>query len=224
MSEFHESGFCVVHNVVSDELVARLVKDIDSALESRKRTGYALRHLAQAVPSILELSRSDAIRKLVSSILGDDAVLVRSLFFDKTAEANWKVAWHQDLTVVVRKKIDVPDFGPWSIKDGLIHVQPPARVLEQILTVRLHLDDCDANNGALQVLPGSHRSGKLDADSITVWRNKIQAVTVEVPSGGALLMRPLLLHASSAARTPRHRRVIHLEFSNALLPGGLQWV
>jgi ectoine hydroxylase-related dioxygenase (phytanoyl-CoA dioxygenase family) len=43
-------------------------------------------------------------------------------------------------------------------------------------------------------------------------------------AGDALVMRPLLLHASSPARKPDHRRVIHLEFAPAnLLPAGLSW-
>jgi ectoine hydroxylase-related dioxygenase (phytanoyl-CoA dioxygenase family) len=43
-------------------------------------------------------------------------------------------------------------------------------------------------------------------------------------AGDALIMRPLLLHASSPARKAHHRRVIHLEFAPAdLLPPGLHW-
>ena len=36
-------------------------------------------------------------------------------------------------------------------------------------------------------------------------------------------MRPLLLHASSIAIVPTHRRVIHLEYASQSLADGLEW-
>src|SRR5258708_10336185 len=66
-----------------------------------------------------------SIRSLVEPVLGQNAFAVRGLFFDKTQEANWKVPWHQDLTIVVKERLEVQGFGPWSIKEGVPHVQPP---------------------------------------------------------------------------------------------------
>jgi ectoine hydroxylase-related dioxygenase (phytanoyl-CoA dioxygenase family) len=131
--------------------------------------------------------------------------------------------WHQDLTIAVREKREAEGFGPWSFKDGVAHVQPPVRVLEQMLTLRLHLDDCDENNGPLRVLRGSHQSGKLSSSEIAEWRAQQAEEVCTSPRGGALLMRPLLLHASSQAKTPRHRRVLHLEWANGKLSDGLRW-
>jgi ectoine hydroxylase-related dioxygenase (phytanoyl-CoA dioxygenase family) len=115
------------------------------------------------------------------------------------------------------------NFGPWSEKAGVLHVQPPRDVLEQMLTVRLHLDDCDAENGPLRVLPGSHRCGKMTPDEINRFRQQTEPVICTCPRGGALLMRPLLLHASSPATSPHHRRVVHIEFAAHALPHGLEW-
>jgi ectoine hydroxylase-related dioxygenase (phytanoyl-CoA dioxygenase family) len=42
-------------------------------------------------------------------------------------------------------------------------------------------------------------------------------------SGDVLLMRPLVIHASSAAETPQHRRVIHFDYANVGLAEGLEW-
>src|SRR5262245_7189469 len=86
----------------------------------------------------------------VEPILGPGAFVVRGLFFDKTPRANWKVSWHQDLTIAVRVRIEAPGFGPWSLKAGVVHVQPPAEILERMATVRLHLDDCSESNGPLR--------------------------------------------------------------------------
>jgi len=103
-----------------------------------------------------------------------------------------------------------------------VHVQPPAEILEQMISVRLHLDPCPAINGALRGIPGSHRSDKLSAAEIEELTTR-QAVICEAPLGSALLMRPLLLHASSPSTSPHHRRVIHLDYAAVELPCGLEW-
>jgi ectoine hydroxylase-related dioxygenase (phytanoyl-CoA dioxygenase family) len=156
-------------------------------------------------------------------MLGTKARVVRGLLFDKTPDANWKVAWHQDLSIAVRQRIEVPGFGPWSNKAGVTHVQPPVAVLENMITVRLHLDDCGPENGPLRVLPGSHSAGVLAPASIGQWTRDVAPVDCHVAAGGAVVMRPLLLHASSTANCPGHRRVVHLEFASGPLPGGLEW-
>jgi ectoine hydroxylase-related dioxygenase (phytanoyl-CoA dioxygenase family) len=204
--------------------VDNLIHAIEIALGNRMDSSdYALRRLHQKVPAVRSLANDVAIRALAASVLGTEAVVVRSIFFDKTPEANWKVAWHQDLTIAVRERIEVPGFAAWSVKDGLVHVQPPVSVLDQMLTVRLHLDDCGLENGPLQVIPKSHKAGRLTGKQVLDCREREQPRACVVPRGGALLMRPLLLHASSPAVTPMHRRVVHLEFASNALPGGLEW-
>ena len=134
------------------------------------------------------------------------------------------MAWHPDLTISVTQKMEVAGFSGWSVKEGAIHVQAPAAVLERMLTVRLHLDDCGPNDGPLRVIPGSHLAGRLDAPQILHWQRSRASEPCHVPAGGALLMRPLLLHSSSSAVRPNHRRVIHLEFAEEQLPDGLSWL
>jgi ectoine hydroxylase-related dioxygenase (phytanoyl-CoA dioxygenase family) len=92
-----------------------------------------------------------------------------------------------------------------------------------MIAIRLHLDDCSADNGALKVIPGSHLCGELDTEEIVEWTNRRSAVICEIAKGGALLMKPMLLHASSAAKGPSHRRVLHIEYAAGELPNGLQW-
>ena len=218
-------GFAIVPGVLSPADVDEMIEQIQTLLDAGpNRSAHALRHLADMAPAVRRVAESAAVRGLVELVLGADALfLVRSLFFDKTPEANWKVAWHQDLTITVRQRIEVPGFTAWSVKDGVNHVQAPVELLEQMLTVRLHLDECASTNGPLSVIPGSHKSGRLNARQITKWRERVQPVICLVPRGGALLMRPLILHASSAATQPKHRRVVHLEFAAESLPGGLGW-
>jgi ectoine hydroxylase-related dioxygenase (phytanoyl-CoA dioxygenase family) len=133
------------------------------------------------------------------------------------------VPWHQDLAIAVAEQIETEGFGAWSVKEGIIHVQPPPQILTTMVTLRLHLDDCNVDNGALRVLPGLHLGGGLSTQAIADFAGKNSPVVCEMAKGSALLMRPLLLHASSPAKNPSHRRVLHVEYAAAQLPNGLKW-
>ncbi len=113
----------------------------------------------------------------------------------------------------MQERVEADGFGPWSTKADVLHVQPPSSILENMLTVRLHLDNCGEDNGALRVLPGSHTHGKIPEQETLGLRETLPEHVCAVGLGGALLMRPLLLHASSPSRVPGHRRVVHLDFS-----------
>lgn len=175
------------------------------------------------LPAVAQLATSATLLALVAPHLPDVPFPVRAICFNKSAESNWLVAWHQDLTIAVRERRDAAGFGPWSVKHGVPHVQPPVEVLQRMLTVRLHLDDADESNGALRVVPGSHRRGRLNAMQIEDLRQALPIVTCRASAGEALLMRPLLLHASSRSASPRRRRVLHIEYAADSLPGGLDW-
>lgn len=225
--QVEKEGFIVREGFLSQELVERMIDAlmrIDQARSIRQKGGiFAVRNLLDVCPEVRILAESRIVRQYVEPILGDDFLPVRGILFDKIPGANWKVPWHQDVTIAVRGRIDVDGFGPWSVKAGVCHVQPPADVLERIVSVRFHLDDCGAENGALRVIAGSHLMGKIPEDQIDrLRRNAIEQVCA-VRTGGALFMRPLLLHASSQSVLPDHRRVIHIDFAGVSLPGGLRW-
>lgn len=216
-------GYSLVPGVLTAPECARLTGLLDRAVAQRTGPSVNLRNLFLAVPDIAELARSPRLLQRVQPWVGERAFPVRALLFDKVPGANWAVAWHQDLAIAVRRRVEVAGFQGWSVKEGVPHVHPPAAVLEGMVALRLHLDDCDATNGALMVLPGSHQSGKLDGPAIARWQHTVAPVTCELARGGALLMRPLLLHASAPSSVASHRRVIHLEYAAASLPGGLEW-
>lgn len=220
-------GYALVPGVIDraevDALLAALARAGEGEAVRRRESVYAIRNLLEEVPEVRALARSAAVRALVEPVLGEGAFAVRGILFDKTPDANWKVTWHQDLTIAVRARREVEGFGPWSEKAGVTSVQPPAAVLERMLTVRLHLDDCGPENGPVNVLPGTHRLGRLAAAEIERRRTAEPPAATCVGAGGVLLMRPLLLHASSPATAPAHRRVVHLDFAAGGLPGGLEW-
>ncbi len=178
-----------------------------------------------AVREISTLSKEPALLSLVESIIGPRCRVVRAIFFDKTPGANWPVAWHQDLTLAVASKHEIPGWTNWSIKAGVHHVQPPPEILDRMVTLRVHLDDCGIDNGPLHVLPGTNRMGKIPGAKISHLRSEIAAFSCVAAAGSVLAIKPLLLHASHAAKAPSHRRVIHLEYAPAdLLPLPLEWL
>ena len=219
-----EDGFAVVPGVLRAAETDALGEALSAATErSRVRGRGGARGLFQLVPEIRALASHAAVRATAVAALGPDCFPVRALLFDKTPATNRKVAWHQDLTIAVRARREVDGYGPWSVKAGVPHVQPPIPVLERMVAVRVHLDDCGADNGPVRVLPGSHRAGRIRAAEIEEWRRRVAEVSCVVPRGGLLVMRPLLLHASSPAKSPAHRRVIHIEYAATALPDGLEW-
>ena len=214
--DIEHHGLAIVPGVLETDACQELL----SALGPTSGAG---RRGLLALPAVARLARSPRILDLIRPHLPGPPKAVRALYFDKSADTNWLVPWHQDLTLALRTRASVPGFGPWSLKDGIPHAQPPMVFLEQMLTVRLHLDDADDSNGALRVLPGTHCLGRLSPGRIQELRRQQSEFLCAVAPGGALLMRPLLLHASSRSRSTRPRRIVHLEYAAFTLPGGLQW-
>lgn len=222
--QFDRDGFQVLESVLAIAECDLLAAELTPQLEEEQQRGKAggVRNLLRTSSRVAQFARSTPLLQLVNSFTPATAFPVRAIFFDKNPAANWLVPWHQDLAIAVDRRIETPGFTGWSVKDGVPHVLPPREVLETMLTVRLHLDACTAANGALRVIPGSHAVGVLAAAELNRWKQR-DAVVCEVPRGGALILRPLLLHASAPAVSPSHRRVLHLEYATTDLPNGLRW-
>ena len=214
------NGFAIVNDVVDAAVVERLCEDIErvpdgDAVRSRQSM-FGMRNVLDLVPSARELSRSKPIREIAEAVLGPNCFAVRATLFNKVDGANWKLGWHRDQMIAVQEPHEMPDgYRAWSLKADVWHVRPPDEVLASMLAVRVHLDDCPAENGALRVIAGSHDQ--------SVEPDRSQATVCELSAGGVLAMRPLLMHASSSATTPRQRRVIHIEFAANDLPGAVEW-
>jgi ectoine hydroxylase-related dioxygenase (phytanoyl-CoA dioxygenase family) len=223
VTQIGRDGFTIVEQVLDPSEIKELLTVLDIAEQSERARG-GIRNLLDLIPQVTQLAASSCIRQLVEPVLGESAFAVRGTLFDKTPDANWRVPWHQDLSIAVQERVDADGCGPWSVKAGVVHVQPPVAVLEAMLAIRIHLDDCNEENGPLRVIPGSHNRGRLTAEQIRAIPLASPSISCPVRSGGALLMRPLLLHASSASRSPNHRRVIHIDFASTPLPAGLKWL
>lgn len=221
-----ENGFTIINNIFSDkelEKIDKVLKNIDASNDNFRKSEdlFAIRQFLKELPEIKDLILNANMNAIIHEIFGEKYMAVKSIYFDKPEKSNWYVAYHQDLTISVDKKIKIAGFGPWTTKKNQFAVQPPLPILENIYTIRIHLDDTDENNGALKVIPKSHAKGIYRPETID-WNVETEEIC-KVERGGAMVMKPLILHGSNRTTNGKKRRVIHIEFSEMELPGELQW-
>ncbi len=219
---FSVAGYELIENLISTEASSAIKEILETHSTNIRHNRGGLRNAEKKIPLINEIAHNSTIINRVNQLLGGKAKLVRAIVFIKTQINNWSVSWHQDKTVAVQKQFEDKNWGPWSEKDGVLHVQPPIEALEKMLTVRIHLDDCDEENGCLKVIPESHKTGLLKQTQIDKV-DKSRAIHCTGKEGSALLMRPHILHASNKSVSEKPRRVLHLEYSCYALPEGINW-
>lgn len=221
VSQVNTKGYFIASGIVPAHQVDLLCQKVSAACAGL-RPGARIPELKDE--SFQGLAWFPGIMDMVRNVIGAEARPVRMLLFDKSRGANWSVQWHQDLSIAVRHRSELDGYTGWSVKDGILHVQPPAQVLESMLTCRIHLDDADLSNGALLVIPGSHRLGRIKESEIHSLVTGGRETVCKVKAGDAMFMKPLILHASRKARSPKHRRVIHVEYAAKELPNSVEWV
>lgn len=221
-----DKGFSVISSVFSTEEIEKIsevIQSIDSSKETFRKSEdlFAIRQFLKEIPEVKDLIFNDNLKTIIKEIFGENYFVVKSIYFDKPEKSNWYVAYHQDLTISVDKKVELENFGPWTTKQNQFAVQPPLEILENIFTIRIHLDDTDENNGALKVVPKSHSKGIYRPETID-WNVETENIC-SVEKGGIMIMKPLLLHGSNRTTNGKKRRVIHIEFSDKELPEVLNW-
>ena len=159
---------------------------------------------------------------IVRTVHGGSGWPVRGLFLERAPQKPWTFGWHQNKHVAVREKLEVPGYTNWEVKDGYAHCQPPDVVLNGMLTLRISIDNNDAENGPLRVVPGSHTRGILSEAEITDLdtTNFKPCLTT---AGDVVVMHPLLVHAASPATAPATRRIIHFEYTTRDIDLPLIW-
>jgi Phytanoyl-CoA dioxygenase (PhyH) len=217
---FTDLGFELIEGFITPLQTASLL-DLLTHLEVPPLRG-GLRKIDQLIPQVALLAKSEKLIKLAQAHLPGQPKLVRAIYFDKSPKNNWLVTWHQDKTVAVTDRFEDARWGPWSKKAGVWHVQPPIGVLESMVTIRIHLDNTTSENGCLKIVPGSHKLGLLK-DQKTELPIKNSVIYCAVAAGGALVMRPHVLHASEKSSVNQSRRVLHFEYSSYALPHDIAW-
>jgi len=211
INSFEQNGFAIIPNVFRTQKITSLLAQFEQMALPRDRAGS--RHL-MANPRVAAFARHDRLVTIAESVLGAGAWPFRATFFDQSSGTNWLVPWHQDTALPLQSRRDTPGWGPWSVKEGITYAHAPTRALKHILALRIHLDDSTEQNGPLRVLPGTHNRGVLSDAEVEQVAKQLSPVACLVPKGGVILMRPLLIHASSKSHTEARRRVLHIEYAS----------
>jgi ectoine hydroxylase-related dioxygenase (phytanoyl-CoA dioxygenase family) len=224
--EIANNGFTIIENIYTSSEIEQIITKINQADRSKETFRksndlFAIRQFLKEIPETVGLIFNENLKLIITELFGKNYFVVKSIYFDKPEQSNWFVSYHQDLTISVDKKVELQNYGPWTVKQNQFAVQPPLEILENIFTIRIHLDNTDENNGALKVIPGSHLKNIYRPETID-WTNEIETIC-KVNKGGIMIMKPLLLHGSNRTTNNNKRRVIHIEFSDKELPQELNW-
>jgi ectoine hydroxylase-related dioxygenase (phytanoyl-CoA dioxygenase family) len=209
-TQVQEFGYAIIEPLFDSSEIDHLITEIETARLRRSKAG--IRHAMHFAP-VAKLANDPRLLEIAKGLLGPNACPFRATLFDKSPKSNWLVVWHQDTALPLMERREVKGWGPWSVKDGITYAHAPAHALEKVLAIRVHLDDSHANNGPLRVLPRSHTLGVISDDSIESLVSRSQPVACLVAAGGAILMRPLIVHSSSKSTADEPRRVLHIEYA-----------
>ncbi len=234
-----QAGYVIIDKVIANagcksianQVLAALQRDHQSSIsreghterlnqnQRKSRSVVGGRNLLSFWSDWRQVTEDQRINDLILQSVGDQAGLVRGLYFDKPPGQGWALALHRDLTIAVAEHREpASPFSKPTRKGGVPHVEATQELLGAMLTLRIHLDPMVEGNGPLVVVPGSHR--EVGASSFA------SAEAIYCHAGDVFVMRPLLVHGSRACdpKTTLHRRVIHLEIApSERLPGGYRW-
>ena len=225
--KLEENGYSITHSLYTDNEINQILECIESAGQDensfrKTKDLFAIRQLIKNIPALTRLLFNENLIRLISCFSESEYFLIKAIYFDKPSESNWFVAYHQDLSISVDQKADIDNYTNWTFKKEQYGVQPPIEILEDTITIRIHLDKTTEHNGALKVIPKSHLKGIIRKESKD-WTLDNECIC-EVDKGGVMLMKPLTLHASNRTTNGKRRRVIHLEFNKHSLEGPLSWL
>jgi hypothetical protein len=217
MSQLDDAGLWLLPRALSADQLDALERVLPASAE-----GAGLRIFG--CPELEERLLSGPLCEVARTVLGPKSRPVRAILFNKTPSLNWALGWHQDRTIAVRKRVEVPELGPWTMKTGATHVEPPFSIIENMLTARIHLDEVDETNAPLLVAPGSHRLGRIPEARISAVVAQCGTLSCLASRGDIWLYRTAILHSSENSRGPKNRRVLQVDFSGQELPKGLEWL
>jgi len=215
-NELDKKGFSIVKSIFNAVELITLIKLIED-----NNFDFSERQLLNRFPEIQEvIFKNELFKGLYSTICNKSYFLSKAIYFNKPSKSNWFVSYHQDLSISVKEKKETKGFGNWTTKKGQLGVIPPLNILENTITFRVHLDETNLENGGLKVISESHNKGIIRIDENFEKSNFGNEVVCDIETGGVMLMKPLILHASQKSISEKDRRVIHLEFCNQELPMG----
>lgn len=202
---FDTQGYLRIGKLLDNELVQSLRDEYDRLFAEARTTsrcrdlnvdedGEMLQIMQMCEHSLLfrRLCYHDAILDIAQALIGAEIQLFHDQALFKPANTGGPIHWHQD-------------NGYWRCC--------PA----DLVSCWLALDDTDVDNGAMHVLPGSHRAAfehqqvgaLLDASDLI---DTSGAVVVDLPAGGVMFHHCQTFHSTPPNRTKRQRRAFAIHF------------
>jgi hypothetical protein len=117
MKSIQENGFEIVPARLNRERLVPVISALESRSLPHSRAG--IRNALQA-PEIRSLAAGAELMRLAREAVGKNALPFRATRFDKSPSSNWLVVWHQDTALPIHGRTDVPGWGPWSVKEGVL--------------------------------------------------------------------------------------------------------
>lgn len=207
VSVFDRDGVLTTPQILDDIRLKEIIGSCEDSISDIVGTRNLLTYAWAA-----RLAEELKVHPEIRPILGSNSRVIQCNYFSKNTDNNWYVTLHRDLSIPVAEKIKSENWSGWSIKEGQLYAQPPRRVLESLVAIRVHFEYNDEDNGALQVIRGSHKTNSENKNTIVC----------RVEAGGAVIISPLILHKSSKLKSGC-RRVLHFIFGPYSLPEGASW-
>ena len=199
---FHHNGFLVVEDRLDAETLERLREACDRNVremvepivweagdERRPDTVRRISKLLDRDPVFMEVAASDAILEPLADLLGPNVELLtnRHNHLMVRPPGSEVVPWHHQV---------------WGIP---------------YVSVLVYLDGSTWENGAVRVIPGSHRfpfprAHRFTPEEIAADPLFRQYVTAPVPAGGLLIFYDHLLHSAGPNRSAGPRRSMTLAY------------
>ncbi len=164
---FSKNGFEIIDNILTANELNPIKLELEQLALPILTAG--VRNADKKFPSIDTLITSKKLLDKAKGYLKGKPSVVCVILFDKT--------------ICVSEKKEINDWGPWSLKDGIHHVQPPLNTLNQMVTFRIHLDNSTLETGYLRVIPKSHSQGILSNSQIQEIASKQKAVDCVAEAG-----------------------------------------
>jgi len=215
IAQYHDGGYTVLHGFLNRTAVDAILADIkdltatatvahhdSSRLEMEPNQGpegKKVRRLYEPCsyyPGFRSLSESKDLLDVVEQLLGPNLIFHLSKVNMKPAKLGSVVDWHQDLT-----------YYPLTNTDSV--------------TVLFYLEDADASNGCLQVIPRAHHKVMdhtlkgVFQGCVTETVDAAKAVFLEAKAGSAILMHCLTPHSSAPNLSSKPRTTLILSYRAA---------
>ncbi|XDA97263.1 phytanoyl-CoA dioxygenase family protein [Sulfitobacter sp. LCG007] len=216
---YEKNGYLMVEDAVTPDQLARLreitrdlieasrgvsesnaVYDLDTghSADNPRLTRIKVPHRQH--PYYWEILRNSRMTEVMHALLGPDTTILTSKLNTKAPGGGAAVEWHQD----------------W-------HFYPHTN--DDLLAFGLMLEDVDADNGPLMVVPGSHRgpilshhvdgvfAGAIDPDDPQFEKDRI--VTLTGRAGSMTVHHTRILHGSAPNVSDRPRYILFYEIASA---------